>query len=219
MTLSGNTTTARHTRNLSVRFRDLSKADYEISWVNDDYSGAEARVAKYVSSLLEKAVSKDDLARYSEQLGAYVVAWCTHNEGQKVGTGECWDLAREALAKGCGKHAFVLQYLHHGYAILEIQGLPGGVQILRGPADEIRPGDVLQFKRSRFEDRARGVTKTAGDPDHTLVVVGKRGEVIDVLEQNVGGQRVVMKGLYVLATMVSGTVLVYRPMPKEWAET
>lgn len=208
-----------HSRDLLVTLKDLAKVAYRITWKNNDVSTATSEITKFVPSpIINKPLTTAELIAFSAQFGNYVAAWCSHNEGKQVGTGECWDLAKYALEKGCGKHAFVSTYYHHGYPILKIHGEPTGMVTDNGPHDQVRKGDILQFTTAKFEDRARGSTQTAGDPDHTSVVVDKIGERILVLEQNVQGVRVVRKGEYVLGNIVSGSVVVYRPVSAQWAE-
>lgn len=207
-------------RDISLRLKDLSKIKYKIQWKNDDASTATAKVEEYMPSPLHTRIpGRSDLVSWSQQYGEHVASWAERHMGQQVGRGECWDLAHDALEKGCGNHAFVSTYYHHGFPILEIQGSPSGPPtVIRGPNDETRRGDILQFTSAKFENKATGATQTAGAPDHTSVVIGKEGEKLIVAEQNVGGVRTVIKGAYVLGSIVDGTVAVYRPVPKQWAE-
>lgn len=207
--------TSEHTRSITVRFKDLSRATYDITWKNNSTATAAVHAKDFLPSPIEHRIpSKQDLVTYSEQFGDHIASWCTHREGQQVGSGECWDLAHQALQKACGKHAFVSTYHHHGYPILELRT----GSIYKGPEDEVRRGDILQFKAAKFEDRATGSTQTAGAPDHTAVVTGKMGMRVLVAEQNVQGARTVRKGEYVLGNLTAGSVVVYRAMPVAWAE-
>lgn len=208
-----------HTREVLVTLKDLAKVTYLITWKNNDPSTASSIITKFVPSpITNRRLLKQDLVSSSHQFGDHVAAWCLHREGQQVGSGECWDLARDALAKGCGNHAFVSTYYHHGYPILELRGSPSGSSIVTGPEDEIRKGDILQFTRAKLENKATGATQTAGDPNHTSVVVDKIGDRVLVAEQNVQGVRKVRRGEYVLPHLVAGSVVVYRPVSAQWAE-
>lgn len=166
--------------------------------------------------MVHNTLTKAELKLYATRFGEHVASWCIQHQGQQVLRGECWDLAHDALMKGCGNHAFVSTYTHHGYPILELRGTGSGVGVVHGPEDEVRPGDILQFKTARFA-LENGV-QTAGDPDHTAVVVEKQEERIMVLEQNVLGVRHVVPGSYVFKNIVEGSVVVYRPVPAEWAK-
>lgn len=204
-----------HTRTITITIKDLSKVTYEIKWKNNDYQRTTARVAEFKPSPIDtKIPTKQQLLQYSEQFGNHIVAWCLHREGQQVGLGECWDLAHDALQKGCGNHAFVSTYYHHGYPILELHGKA----LYRGPEDEVRKGDILQFTTAVLEDKSSGSRQTAGDPNHTAVVIDKLGDRILVAEQNVQGVRVVRRGEYNLSHLVQGSVVVYRPIVADWAE-
>lgn len=213
-------TSSSHTREVTVRLKDLARVKYSINWKNDDLTTATSSASDFLPSpIASNKPSKQALIGYSQQYGEHVAAWCLHKEGEQVGSGECWDLAHDALLKGCGKHAFVSTYYHHGFPILSVSGSSNGPVFGNDPADEIRRGDVLQFKKATFKDRANGSTQMAGDPDHTSVVVDKIGERLIVAEQNVQGVRKVRKGEYVLGNITDGSVVVYRPVPVEWAET
>lgn len=197
---------------------DLAKIKYVIDWRNDDPATAKVQIAEFTPSPLTHNVpSKQQLVEFSDHFGDHIVAWCLHREGEQVGSGECWDLARDALLKGCGNHAFVSTYYHHGFPILTVHGTPSGPAFAGSPADEVRKGDILQFTLAKFEDKATGATQTAGAPNHTSVVIGKVGEKIQVAEQNVGGVRKVMRGEYTLGHITNGSVIVYRPVPMLWA--
>lgn len=203
-------------RTVDLRLADLGILLYEILWQNDKASSATVQVAQYVPSPLKNPVTSDELIKSNQQFGEYVASWTEHNMGNKVATGECWDVAQKALQKGCGNHAFVSTYYHHGYPILTATGSPSGPSIVpSAPLDEIRRGDILQFKSCVFSSSAG--TQTVGAPDHTSVVLQVSPSVIYVGEQNVNGKRFVVKGQYELANLKQGTVVVYRPMPKAWA--
>lgn len=207
------------TRELNVRLKDLAKIKYSFTWINEDISSATVKIADFTPSpITHKVPLHADLVSNSQQFGGHVAAWALHHEGQQVGRGECWDLAKFALEKGCGNHAFVSTYYHHGFPILEVQGTPSGPSVARPQMDDIRKGDILQFTTAKFENKATGSYATAGDPDHTSVVIDKVGEKIHVAEQNVGGVKIVKRGEYELGNITQGSVVVYRPMPASWAE-
>lgn len=207
------------TREFNVRLKDLSKIKYSFSWVNEDLNLATVKIDEYMPSPIDARVPQNaDLVTYSQQYGENVAGYSLHNEGQKVARGECWDLAKFALEEGCGGKAFVSTYYHHGYPILEVHGTPNDPTNMRPQLDDVRRGDILQFKTAKFENKATGSTQTAGDPDHTSVVIDKVGGKIYVLEQNVGGVKIVKRGEYEIANITQGSVVAYRPMPAGWAE-
>lgn len=216
---SGGIKTTDNKRSLKVTLPDLARIEYAFQWRNQDAANALVQMVNYTPSpISQKVPTKAELIGYSSQFGDHIVSWCEHHLGQQVGSGECWDLARYALEKGCGNYAFVSQYYHHGFPILEVAGSTSGLSVTKEPMDEVRPGDILQFKSAKFENKARGSIQTVGSPDHTSVVVGKDMERIFVLEQNVCNVKTVQRGEYVLRDITQGCVSVYRPMPKTWAE-
>lgn len=207
------------TRELNVRLKDLSKIKYKFTWVNEDISLANVAIDHYMPSPIDTRVPQHaDLVAYSQQYGENVAGYSLHHEGQQAGRGECWDLAKFALEQGCGNQAFVSTYYHHGLPILEVHGTPNGPMMMRPQLDEVRRGDILQFNSAKFENKATGSTQTAGDPDHTSVVIDKVGEKIYVAEQNLGSVKIVKRGEYEIGNITQGSVAAYRPMPAGWAE-
>lgn len=202
------------TRTLSIRLPDLAIVLYDIKWKDQESSSAQVEISRFFPSPLQAPVSTNELIQASQQFGEHIAAWTEHNMGNKVATGECWDVAQKALQKGCGNHAFVSNYYHHGYPILSATGSPSGPSYSTAPLDEIRRGDILQFKSCTFSSSAG--TQTVGDPDHTSVVLEVSSGVIHVGEQNVNGKRYVVRGQYVLENLKEGTLVVYRAMPRAW---
>lgn len=213
---SNGTNTMFHTRNISVRCKDLSIVRYKISWKNDDINDAISNIEQFIPSPLY-SITNQELINSSNQFGNHVASWCEHNMGRTVGRGECWDLAHDALAKGCGKHAFVSNYTIHGFPILQIEGVDGTIKPLGKQYDEIRRGDILQYETCTFYNEVTRVTSTAGAPDHTSVVLGKEGDKILIAEQNVNGVKKVVNGEVIVRNLKKGKLFCYRPMPAMWA--
>lgn len=204
-----------HQMNLSVRLKDLLIIKYIIIWQDDNINSAIIETKDFIPSPLTTPITNSDLVTYNHQFGEYIASWCEHHKQQQVGRGECWDLAKEALEKGCGKHAFVSTYTVHGYPILEIQGTESGITG-KPQLDEIRRGDILQFETCTFYNQALKRTSTAGDPDHTSVVLRKDGDKLIVAEQNVNGARYVVEGEVVIRDLIKGKLVCYRAMPLVW---
>lgn len=203
------------TRTVTVRLPDLAIIQYDIKWTNNDASSALVTIPRFVPSPFSKPITSDELVQSSIQYGEHIAAWTEHNMGNKVATGECWDVAQKALQKGCGNHAFVSTYYHHGYPLVTATGsLSGPAYSPLAPLDEVRRGDILQFKSCTFSNGTR--TQTVGAPDHTSIVLQVSSGVLHVGEQNVNGVRHVVKGQYVLGDLKSGTLVVYRAMPRAW---
>ncbi|KAI5962719.1 hypothetical protein KGF57_001453 [Candida theae] len=207
------------TRIITVRLKDLSIVSYKFVWNASDAASVTVSIDRFVPSPLLTIPSKQELVANHERFGEYVASWCEHHKGQQVGSGECWDLAKFALEKGCGKHAFVSQYYTHGYPILQIKNSGAGIEFINSQQqlDVIRRGDILQFKACTFFNPITGVTQTVGAPDHTSVVVENDGSKLKVVEQNVNNIRRVVEGEYILKNLTAGEVYVYRPMPSDWA--
>ncbi|KAI5959425.1 uncharacterized protein KGF55_005403 [Candida pseudojiufengensis] len=208
----------RNNRIITIRLKDLSILSYKFEWESNKVSGVKVTIDKFIPSPLFQTPTKEELISNNERFGNYIAAWSEHHKGQQVGNGECWDLAKYALSKGCGNHAFVSTYYIHGYPILQIgknyHFLNGSTQL-----DEIRRGDILQFKSCKFFNPQNGSSQTVGMPDHTSIVTGVIGDKIKVVEQNVNGIRKVKDGEYIPKNLVEGELYVYRVMPAEWAGT
>ncbi|KAI5777903.1 hypothetical protein EDC01DRAFT_381022 [Geopyxis carbonaria] len=152
-------------------------------------------------------------------VGSAVARWCEARLGQCVGNGECWTLASEALKATPG--AMASQGYTHGACVYTHTAPAAAVS-----AGEIQVGDVLQFWKARWE-WGNGAWKSAGDPDHTAVVTGVRvkdagaggGPEVEVVEQNVGGVKTVVRGTYELGEgkMVQGRCRVFRAVGEDWA--
>jgi hypothetical protein len=118
----------------------------------------------------------------------------------KVGRGECWDLAQEALDLNMADWTRPVTF-----------GRP-----LNPERDEIKAGDIIQFRSVKItEHLPNGVTKyeTLGDPDHTALVykvLGKKHYTL--VHQNVRGNRSVIKGDINLTKVTSGNYWIYRPV-------
>lgn len=176
-----------------------------------------------------RKLSKSELEAYKAQYNEPVVQYCEQAIGTQVGNGECWTLAHEALkatagtAKQRGAEACMTSQSYvHGYLIYEkiasrgsqagrsAQETPGGLA-----NSGVARGDILQFWTARLESASGW--KSAGAPDHTSVVTGVRPDgTLVVLEQNVGGKKIVMEGTYQLADLTEGEVRVFRPVGESW---
>lgn len=209
----------KQTFNITARLKDLSIITYKFEYSSGNINDVNVVIGNFVPSPLEKIPTKEELVANHERFGEYVAGWCEHHKGKTVGRGECWDLAKEALQKGCGNHAFVSTYVIHGYPILQVANSGSGIHFINSnqQLDDIRRGDILQFKTCTFFDPATGVTGTCGQPDHTAIVVRKEGDKLILLEQNLGGRRYVVDGECIIKNLTQGEMYVFRPMPKEWA--
>ena len=162
-----------------------------------------------------------------------ILSYASSNEGQRVGSGECFDLADKALKNAGAKSAE-----DYGKVTKE------GTYIWGSAVDlaSVKPGDIIQFTnykyvRTDYYDNESG----SGDPSveqqrspkHTAIVksVGSDGK-ITVWEQNISkdgsgtGGPVQSFELYFksfqtgdtkngVKVTVSGTVKFYRPQPRK----
>jgi len=155
--------------------------------------------------------------------GQAVLDFAKSKQGQKVGSGECFDLADQALKKNGFKTA-------SDYGEVTPDGdYKWGKPV---PLDESKPGDVLQFRdyenKTRTENDKGWKEETQSRPHHTAVVVANDGNGnITVLEQNAPkGSKVTQRVIHVgngtsqdgdntVTQETSGTINAYRPEPKE----
>ncbi len=62
-----------------------------------------------------------------------------------------------------------------------------------------------------------GGFKLAGLPDHTSVITGVReGEIVRVVEQNDGKDKIVKRNEYDMSELVKGEVRIFRPVALSW---
>lgn len=162
--------------------------------------------------------------------GQAVLDFANSKKGQKVGSGECFDLADQALKKNGFKTA-------SDYGEVTRDGdYQWGKEV---PLNDAKPGDVLQFRDYKNETKTRTEddkgwkerTETQSRPHHTAIVVSNDGKGnVTVLEQNAPkGSKVTQRVLHMGNGTTSsedggttttqtqntdGTVTAYRPEPK-----
>lgn len=124
-----------------------------------------------------------------------VVNFAADNIGKRVGRGECWDLADQALRAAGAEPP-------RGYTFGD-----------RIPLNEIQPGDILQFTSARFDDP--GYWTIMGMPNHTAVVHAVGDTRAFILQQNFGGQRHVTPYDLNLNNLTSGRLEAFRPVPRD----
>jgi hypothetical protein len=153
-----------------------------------------------------KATRARTTAGVSSSLGSGVVQYARSHLGQKIGNGECWTLADQALRAAGAKRPG-----REGMATYVF-----GRRL--GPREALRPGDVLQFEKVRFEHKNQGGGSSWVDmPHHTAIVGQVRGRVVTIYQQNFGStaaQKRVRTDTINLAERVRGTVTAYRPIPR-----
>jgi hypothetical protein len=140
--------------------------------------------------------------RADEALNRKVLKFAEERLGKKVGDGECWTLADEALG-AAGAHR---------------PGRGGYGSFVFGKAvdrKELTPGDVIQFSKVRIERRgAGGVVAWSDVYQHTAIVEKVQGSRVTLLHQNYNGQRTVSRLTFDLNDVRRGTLSFYRPEPR-----
>ncbi|VEU20843.1 DEKNAAC101776 [Brettanomyces naardenensis] len=200
----------------AFRLPDLASARMKFSW---DASGSSPldTLNQEVSFLPPPSATKQQLLEGSKKYGEHIANWCEVREGQTVGDGECWTLAHDALAKACGKHAFISSGLNHGALLVTYKGAAGSRKLsrIREPvSDSTRRGDILQFKSCFFTYPNKSLT--FGSPDHTAVVLDVRDSQLVIIQQNQNGRKVVSTGEIDLDNMAGGELKVFRPVDSDW---
>lgn len=138
---------------------------------------------------------KSNTQQKPSTLNQAIVRFAVSQLGKKVGNGECWTLAAEALEAAGAEPPKMYDF---------------GEEI---ELSEITPGDILQFTSARF-DRADGGYVIMGTPNHTAIVYAINGDQVFVLHQNFGQKIVTVLDIN-FDNMTSGSVQAYRAVPKD----
>ena len=120
-----------------------------------------------------------------------VLNFATNNIGNRIGRGECWDLADQAL---------------RAVGAVPARGYTFGDRI---DVDDVIPGDILQFTSARFDEP--GYWVIMGVPNHTAVVQADGQDRLFILQQNFAGKRYVTTYDMNPDNMTSGTLEAFRP--------
>ncbi|MBL0327946.1 MAG: CHAP domain-containing protein [Bacteroidetes bacterium] len=131
-------------------------------------------------------------AQESNSIAKKILSFCDANKGKKVGKGECWDLAKEALnnaeATWTPPYAF-------------------GKELKK--KDLILAGDIIQFEKVTIE-YPDGAWKDL--PHHTAIIYKVvEGQKLIVAEQNANGKRFVIFSEIDLSYVKKGKFTIYRP--------
>lgn len=145
---------------------------------------------------------------------------------QQVGDGECWTLANEALlavgakASSQGREPCMSSQSYvHGFLIYSYIPATSPYPEPRGGIQEagVARGDILQLLSTHFKAKDGRSEKWAGAPDHTAVVVGVEPDgVLRLVEQNIGGVKIVREGSYDMSELVRGEVRIFRAVGESW---
>ncbi len=130
---------------------------------------------------------------------------------RKVGRGQCFDLADQAL-----RAAGAASASDYG----EVTPRADYVWGLRVMVSSVRPGDIVQFRNYRVDFETADGTgfETRGNPNHTAIVasVSDNG-VFEVYEQNVYNVQAVRRNTLYFergdGIRITGSFQFYRPQP------
>lgn len=160
---------------------------------------------------------QDQLEDFQSQFGARIYGGVKSREGTVVGDGDAMSLIKElfALVPGAlqpvGTRAFgCLVYANLANASTQ-------------QFDEIRPGDIVTFRNTRFQGHKGGLhqkySMEVGKPEHVAVVADWDGtkKKIRVFEQGRQGEgKKVRNESYKMGDLRSGEVKVWRVAGREW---
>ncbi len=153
-------------------------------------------------------------------LGDKVVAYCAAQNGKQVGTGDCAPLADEALraagAKPRGPDSPNPGDYTWGQQVFHLERA-GGLPRTAGNFLDVRPGDVIQFRDTKWSGLGPGGVYWVALPHHTAVVAGvdRVGLTVRVFHQNFTGKKFVTVGDIRLKDLKEGWVRFYRPVPAD----
>jgi hypothetical protein len=133
------------------------------------------------------------------KLNGKVVQFARASLGKKVGNGECWTLADQAL-----RHASARRPGRDGLAVYAFGRQLGG-------REKLLPGDILQFEKAEFYHKDQKGWSSHSMPHHTAVIYKVAGSKVTLLHQNVGGKKTVQTATIDLAERTKGTVTMFRP--------
>lgn len=156
-------------------------------------------------------------------VGAQIIAFANSKSGQRVGDGQCFALADQALKKSGSRSAADFG------TITEEADYKWGTPVSLAT---VAPGDIVQFRdfeTTRRDEGKDGAFKefTHGRRHHTAIVTSVDGNgLLTVIEQNAPKNSPVHKtqlgfqnisfasGETTVTITVSGTVWFYRPQPR-----
>jgi hypothetical protein len=159
----------------------------------------------------------------SADFSAKVVDFCKAHLGQKVGSGQCSALAYQALgdagAKRRGKDSPDKGDYTWGELALYVEGPDADtttVQYNNGVPSNLRAGDIVQFRNTKFIHHNGKHTATWSFDHHTAVVssIEDGGKKVHLYQQNISGKQFVTEATIRLDELTTGWVRFYHPVLK-----
>ena len=157
------------------------------------------------------------LAVAADKHNEKVVEYAKSQVGKQVGNGECWTLANEAMKSAGTKSSFNFTDTpnkgDYVWGTLTY-GLDGGKET--GTLKDVKPGDVVQFRDTKFSGKKGNGTYTMTASHHTALVLkaDKDAKTITIVHQNWSGKKTVAEATLALGDLKEGWIKVYRPQPK-----
>ena len=131
------------------------------------------------------------------ELNQKIVQYVQSQVGKKVGRGECWDLASQALDNTGASW----------------DGFYGFGRVVDFKNDSIYPGDIIQFNKVKTIRKENDQLIKGSYPIHTAIVYEVLDKsVVKIAEQNTSefGRKVGIS-IFDIKSVVSGKVTFYRP--------
>ena len=121
-----------------------------------------------------------------------ILEFATNSINKKVGNGECWTLAANALNTSNAKWDGIFEF---------------GKKV-NYPTEKALPGDIIQFKNIKIKDE----NETMVMAQHTGIItkINNDGSV-EIANQNVNGKKKVVISHIKLNKVVKGKFFIYRP--------
>jgi hypothetical protein len=131
------------------------------------------------------------------ELNVRVANYAVEHLGIRVGNGECWTLAKEALIAAGAQPP-------RGYVF--------GREV--GQGEPWQPGDIIQFTGCEFVEvqPERTVHFVLGTPEHTAIIYAIANGTVTILQQNVNDDKRVQTQTLDFNRMTAGRYKVYSPV-------
>jgi len=177
--------------------------------------------------------SEEELDRVHKNCGQNIVTWCETSFGT-VGAGKCWALVEtvpnelaQAYLMYWEEPLLISKGRPHGCRILTVTAGTLGTNAALLQLADVWTGDILEMRaahfrtveeapvdREKWEEWQKGARENKVRlADHTAVITGFEGDLIEVMEQNGAVPLILSEGNYNLTKMVRG-----RPVSIElWA--